>query len=277
MTAPTSSQLARLSMNQATVPRWTVPELIDGCARAGYGGVGLWRHRLEDLDLTSVAMKTSRHGLKITSLCRAGWFLTPNGSPERTRAEDNRRAVDEAALLGAATLVVVCGPASDRNLAGARRAVTESIAELSVYAGEHGVTLAVEPMHPVYCGDRSVIVTLAQALDVLDEVAAANVGLVLDSYHLWWDPQLAPGVAQASGRILAAQLADWLAPPPDPLNGRGMLGDGNIDLRAFCRQVDDTGFSGLYEVEIFNPDVWRADPMETATIAAQRYLAYAAP
>jgi sugar phosphate isomerase/epimerase len=272
-----SSLLARLSMNQATVPRWSVPELIDGCARAGYGGVGLWRERLEGLDLAAVAKKAARHDLEITSLCRAGWFLAMDGSMERTRAEDNRRAVDEAALLGAGTLVVVCGPASDRDLGAARRAVTESIAELARYAGEQGVTLAIEPMHPVYCGDRSVIVTLAQSLGVLDAVAAANVGVVLDSYHLWWDPELALGVARASGRILAAQLADWLAPPPHPLKGRGMLGDGTIDLRSFCRLVESTGFSGRFEVEIFNPDVWGADPAETASVAGQRYLAYAAP
>jgi sugar phosphate isomerase/epimerase len=264
-------------MNQATVPRWSVPELIDGCARAGYGGVGLWRDRLEGLDLTAVAKRAARLDLQITSLCRAGWFLAPDDSAQRARAEDNCRAVDEAAMLGARALVVVCGPAAGRDLAAARRAVTESVAELACYATGQGVTLAVEPMHPVYCGDRSVIVTLAQSLAVVGAVAPDYVGVVLDSYHLWWDPELELGVSQAGGRIVSAQLADWLAPPPHPLNGRGMLGEGTIDLRAFCRLVDSAGFSGLFEVEIFNPDVWRVEPEETARVAAERYLAHAAP
>jgi sugar phosphate isomerase/epimerase len=287
MNGSSSPEAARLSMNQATVPRWSIPELLDGCARAGYGGVGLWRDRLEDLDLRAVAKKAARLELEVTSLCRAGWFLAAEDSARRARAKDNRRAVDEAALLGARTLVVVCGPAGDRDLTGARRAVTEAVAELARYAAEQGVTLGIEPMHPLYCGDRSVIVTLAQSLGVLSAVALDNdgperigpepLGVVLDSYHLWWDPELAPGVARAAGRILAVQLADWLAPPPHPLNGRGMLGDGTIDLRAFCRLVEAAGFRGLFEVEIFNPDVWAADPAETVGVVSQRYLAHAAP
>jgi sugar phosphate isomerase/epimerase len=277
MTRTPPPELARLSMNQATVPRWSVPQLMDGCARAGYGGVGLWRERLEGFDLAAVAKQAARLELEITSLCRAGWFLAADDSMHRTRAEDNRHAVDEAALLGARTLVVVCGPAGDHDLAAARRAVTESLGELAYYAAEQGVTLGIEPMHPVYCGDRSVIVTLAQSISVLDAVAPANVGIVLDSYHLWWDPELVPSIARASERITAVQLADWLAPPPHPLNGRGMLGDGTIDLRAFCRLVDSTGFNGRFEVEIFNPDVWGADPAETTRVAAQRYLSHAAP
>ena len=277
MTPSPPPELARLSMNQATVPRWSIPELIDGCARAGYGGVGLWRDRLEGLDLSAVAKQATLGGLEITSLCRAGWFLAPNATGQGTRAEDNRRAVDEAAMLGARALVVVCGPACGRDLVAARQAVTESVAELAGYATGQGVAVAIEPMHPLYCGDRSVIVTLAQSLAVLDAVAAEDTGVVLDSYHLWWDPELEQGVKRAGGRILAVQLADWLAPPPHPLNGRGMLGDGTIDLRAFCRLVRSAGFSGLFEVEIFNPDVWGVEPDETTRVVAKRYLAHAAP
>jgi sugar phosphate isomerase/epimerase len=276
VSSSSSSELARLAMNQATVPRWSVAELIEGCARAGYGGVGLWRDRLDGLDLATVAKRAARLDLEITSLCRAGWFLMDDDGP-LARIEDNRRAVDEAAALGARTLAVVCGPAGRYDLPAARRAVTESIAELADYAAEQEVTLGIEPMHPVYCGDRSVIVTLDQSLGVLGTVGRDDIGLVLDSYHLWWDPELARDVARAAGRIFAVQLADWLAPPPHPLNGRGMLGEGSIDLRAFCRLVDSTGFSGLFEVEVFNPDVWHRDPAETTRLAAERYLTYAAP
>jgi sugar phosphate isomerase/epimerase len=264
--------VARLAMNQATVPRWSAAELIEGCARAGYGGVGLWRDRLGEEGGAALARRAERCGLAITSLCRGGWFLAAEEGERRARHEDNRRAVEEAAELGAAMLVLVCGPAPDRDLEAGRQQVVEAIAALAEHARPAGVRLAIEPMHPLYCGDRSVIVTLAQATAIARRLAPDDtVGVVVDSYHLWWDPELPGALAGAGERILGVQLADWLAPPPDPLNGRGMLGDGSIDLARFCALVDGTGYRGPVEVEIFNPEVWAQEPAEVLTLAAARY------
>jgi sugar phosphate isomerase/epimerase len=267
-------------MNQATVPRWSTVELVDGCARAGFGGAGLWRQRLDGLDLTRLCKQVISAGIEVSSLCRGGFFLAPEAALRKQRAEDNRRAVDEAAMLGARVLMLVCGPATDRDLVGARTAVAEAVAELAAYARTVGVPLAVEAMHPLYCADRSVVVTLAQALSVAEAAACASggtVGVVLDSYHVWWDPELESSVRQATGHVLGVQLADWVVPLADTLNGRGMLGDGSIDFKNFKRLVVETGYDGLEEIEIFNPAIWERDPAEVLDLAAARYQQHVAP
>jgi len=266
-----SAARRELSMNQATVPRWRASEVIEGCARAGYAGVGLWRDRVQEEGPAKLARLARQAGVQVTSLCRGGFFLAPAPEEAKARMDDNRRAVDEAAMLGAPVLALVCGPAPDRDLAGARKAVAAAIAELASYAAPAGVALGIEPLHPLYCGDRSVVVTLAQALSIARSTGTGRTGVVLDSYHLWWDPDLESDIAAAQDDILLVQLADWLAPPPDPLNGRGMLGDGCIDLRGFCRSVRSAGYAGPLEVEIFNPDVWALEPARALEVVARRY------
>ncbi|MHB1599605.1 MAG: sugar phosphate isomerase/epimerase family protein [Acidimicrobiales bacterium] len=274
-TSPSTS-LGRLAMNQATIPRWSTAEAIEGCTRAGYGAIGLWRDRLEPDGATRAGKLARAAGLAISSLCRGGWFCAPDAAGRRERAADNRRAVDEATELGAAMLVLVCGPAATKDLGAGRREVSDAIAELAEYARPAGVPLAVEPMHPMYCGDRSVVVTLPQALRIARSVVEGGVGVVLDSYHLWWDPDLTASIASAAGNVLGVQLADWLAPPPHPLEGRGMLGDGTIELRRFLELADTTGYTGPVEVEIFNREVWQADPTETLAVVARRYAEHVA-
>jgi sugar phosphate isomerase/epimerase len=271
-----SSGLERLAMNQATVPRWTAEEAIDGCARAGYAAVGLWRDRVSESGAGNLVRRARAAGVEISSLCRGGWFCAADEAGRRARMEDNFRAVEEAATLGAMALVLVCGPAMNKDLPAGRRQVGEAIAELAEFAAPSRVPLAIEPMHPVYCADRSVVVTLDQALRLASSAPAGQVGVMIDSYHVWWDPELGTALSAARDRVLGLQLADWIAPPPDPLNGRGMLGEGSIDLRGFCRVVDATGYRGPIEVEIFNPTVWAVEPDTTLQVVADRYRKYVA-
>lgn len=259
----------RLSINQATVPSWSTSALLEGAAEAGFGGVGLWRDRLEEMGTTRIAARAAELGIKISSLCRGGWFDAPDEAGRRARMLDNRHAVEEAAELGAQTLVLVPGPAATRDLEAGRAYIAEAITELKELAAAQSVTLGVEAMHPMYCGDRSAIVTLTQALGL-------GVGVVIDTYHLWWDPQLDQSLAASAGRIVSFQLADWIAPPPDPLNGRGMIGDGCIDLRRFSQLVDSADYKGLIETEIFHPDVWALDPRETLALISSRYKEHVA-
>jgi sugar phosphate isomerase/epimerase len=213
--------------------------------------------------------------------------------------DDNRRAVEEAAALQARTLVLVCGPAAGHDLESSRAYVAEAIGELAEFAAGSDVALGIEPMHPVYCGDRSVVVTLGQALAMVEPHPAARVGVVIDAYHVWWDPELATRVAAAgrahikgsprthgeasefvankgakssSGRILGYHVCDWLVPPPDHLNGRGMMGDGVIDLRGLRRMIDAAGYEGPIEAEIFNPSVWALPGEEAMEMICRRYL-----
>lgn len=272
---PTAS-LARLSINQETIKQWSLPELAEGCVKAGIGQVGLWRAPIQAYGVERTARLLSDAGLTVTSLCRGG-FLTALDPAERTRAlDDNRRAVDEAAAVATGTLVLVSGglPPGCRDLYGARERVAEALAELAPYAAERGVRLAIEPLHPMFASDRCVVSTLAQALDLAERFPAERVGVVVDTYHLWWDDRAPAEIARAGagGRIHAFQLADWITPlPAGVLLGRGQLGDGSVDFRAFRTAVEAAGYDGPIEVEIFNEALWARDGAEVLAEVAARY------
>jgi sugar phosphate isomerase/epimerase len=246
------ADLSRLSLNQATTPRWGVAEAVAGCVRAGIPSIGLWRDKVAAAGLHESARLVRDAGLRVSSLCRGGYFPAATARERAARIDDNRRAIDEAAELGADVLVLVCGPAPDRDIAAARRMVEDGIAELLPSAQERAVRLGIEPLHPMFAGDRSVIVTLGEANRLVARLGSPLVGVVIDVYHVWWDPDILAEIARAAGHILGFHLNDWLAPPPDVLFGRGMLGDGIIDIRSLRIAVDAAGYRGPTEVEIFN-------------------------
>ncbi|MEW2062630.1 sugar phosphate isomerase/epimerase [Streptomyces sp. YPW6] len=276
----TDDGLARLSINQETVKQWSLPELAAGCVAAGVGQVGLWRAPVRAYGVERTARLLAGAGLTVTSLCRGGFF-TALDPAERARAlDDNRAAIDEAAALSTDTLVLVSGglPPGSRDLHGARERVAEALAVLAPYAAERGVRLAIEPLHPMYAADRCVVSTLAQALDLAERFPAGQVGVVVDTYHLWWDDAAPAQIARAgrAGRIHSFQLADWITPlPAGVLLGRGQLGDGSVDFRAFRREVESAGFEGPIEVEIFNEALWARDGAEALAEVVERYLRHA--
>ncbi|WP_030512378.1 sugar phosphate isomerase/epimerase family protein [Microbispora rosea] len=271
----------RLSLNQWTTRRWSVREAVDGCVRHGIPAIGLWRENVAEHGLAATAKLVTDAGLRVSSLCRGG-FLT---GPDRG-LDDNRAAIDEAAALGAACLVLVVGglpgippgggprPGFSRDLAEARARVAEALALLAPYAADCGVRLALEPLHPVYCADRAVLSTLGQALDLAERYPAEQVGLVVDTFHVWWDPEVLAQIARAAGRIASYQVSDFLVPlPADPLLGRGMMGDGVIDFGPLTAAVEAAGYRGDVEVEIFNADIWAADPDEVLATMKRRFAA----
>lgn len=212
-------------------------------------------------------------GLRVSSLCRGGWFPAATAAERKRRIDDNFLAVDEAAGLGTGVLVLVCGPAPDRDLDAARSMVADGIAAVVPYAKERDVRLAIEPLHPMFAGDRSVIVTLRQALDLAERFSADRVGVVVDVYHVWWDPEVMDQIARAGKRILGFHVSDWLVPTPDFLKGRGMMGDGVIQLRRLRTAVDAAGYDGPIEVEILNQSLWDTPGDEILTLMKERYLA----
>ena len=274
-------RLARLSLNQRTVPRWSLPELVERCTEAGIGAIGLWREPVADYGLTRTARLVHDAGLRVSSLCRGG-FLTAEDPAERAAAiQDNLRALDEAAELRAASVVLVVGgmPAGSTDLAGARRRVQDALTVLAPAARERGVRLALEALHPMFCADRSVLSTLRQALHLADAADAVGVGreptvgVVVDAYHVWWDPEVWSTIAEAGPRILAFQVSDWVLPlTADVLLARGMMGDGHIDVRALRTCVDSAGYAGDIEVEIFNQALWDSDPDAVLGLLVKRYL-----
>ncbi|MFJ9676757.1 sugar phosphate isomerase/epimerase family protein [Streptomyces sp. NPDC101194] len=270
----------RLSINQETIKQWSLPELAEGCAKAGIDKVGLWRAPVQEYGVESTAALLADNGLTVTSLCRGGFF-TALDPAERARAlDDNRAAIDEAAALSTDTLVLVSGglPAGSKDLQGARERVADALGQLAPYAAERGVRLAIEPLHPMFASDRCVVSTLSQALDIAERFPADQVGVVVDTYHVWWDDRAPAQIARAgaAGRIHSFQLADWITPlPAGVLLGRGQLGDGAVDFRAFRSLVEDAGFDGPIEVEIFNEGLWARDGAEVLAEVASRYAEHA--
>ena len=260
----------RLSLNTMTTKNFRLREAVEAAAAAGLPAIGLWRDRVAEAGLDAAAKLVRDHGLRVSSLCRGG-FLT---GIDDSALEDNRRAIDEAATLGAPELVMVAGGIPDRDLPGARQRLADRLAELVPYAAQRDVRLALEPLHPVFCADRAVISTLAQALELAAPHPAHAVGVVVDTFHVWWDPELATGIAAAGvqGRISSFQVCDWLVPmAADPLVSRGMMGDGVIDFAAVTQLVAAAGYAGDVEVEIFNEDVWATDGHTVIETMKQRY------
>jgi sugar phosphate isomerase/epimerase len=261
-----------LSINLATLgQQFDLRQACEACAKQGIEWVAPWRDQLASTGITEAAKILAGNGLKVTGLCRGGMFtVDPNA------IDDNKRAIDEAAAIGANHLVLVVGglPAGSRDLAGARQTAADGIAAVLPYARAAKMPLAIEPLHPLYAPDRAVINMLAQALDLCDALGE-GAGVVLDTYHLWWDPELLPQIARAGRgkRILAHHISDFLVPTRDLLNDRGMMGDGVIDFRGFRRAVEAAGFTGPQEVELFSREWWGKPGDEVITTCIERYEA----
>lgn len=268
--------MKRFSLNQATTQNWPLPDVAAASAGAGLSWIGLWREPVQEYGPDRAAKLVADAGLRVSSLCRGGFFTAADPADRRRRIDDNRRAIDEAATLGADVLVLVSGglPEGSRDLDGARAMVRDGLADLAPYAGERGVRLAIEPLHPMFCSDRCVVSSLGQAVDLAEQFPATQVGVVVDAYHVWWDPDVYAQIARAGagGRILSYQVCDWITPlPAGVLTGRGMMGDGVIELRRLREACDAAGYDGPIEVEIFNDDLWAQPGPSVLETAIDRY------
>ena len=262
-----------LSINTATVRRqrgvdWPLPQILDACAARGIRAVSPWRDQVAAAGLDATARQLRALGLELSGYCRGGMFTYTDAASRQQASDDNRRALDEACTLGAACLVLVVGGlpgalqgrAAHHDIAAAREQVAEGIAALLQHARERRMPLAIEPLHPMYAADRACVNTLRQALDLCDRLdpgRSGALGVAVDAYHVWWDPELQAQVARAgTDRLLALHVCDWLVPTTDLLNDRGMMGDGVIDLKQLRRWAEDAGFAGYAEVEIFSANNW---------------------
>ncbi len=271
---------ARLSLNTITTKTWTLAQAIEGCARHGIPGITVWRDRLQEMGVAAAAQSLRTHGLAVTGLCRGGMFPASDAAGRKAAIDDSLRAIDEAQAIGAACLILVVGglPPGSKDIAGARAQVSDGIAAILPHARAANMPLAIEPLHPMQAADRACINTLGQALDVCDALDPGHtgaLGVAVDVYHVWWDPQLAAQVARAGKtRLLAHHICDWLVPTTDLAFDRGMMGDGIIDLPSIRALVDGAGYTGFSEVEIFSArNWWQRDPDEVLGIIKERYLA----
>ncbi|MCW5719610.1 MAG: sugar phosphate isomerase/epimerase [Devosia sp.] len=253
-----------ISLNLATTrQQWGFAEAVDGCLRAGITAISPWRDQIAAIGLDEAARIVRANGLQVTGVCRGGMFPADSAEGRQKAIDDNLRAIDEAAALKADCLVLVVGglPGGSKDIVGARHMVSEGIAAMLPHARASGVKIAIEPLHPMYAADRACVNTIDQALDIC-EMLGETVGVAIDVYHVWWDPNLAGAIARAGRmkRIFAHHICDWLVPTRDMLLDRGMMGDGVIDLPGIRRQIEDAGFFGPQEVEIFSQDNWWKRP-----------------
>ena len=270
-----------LSLNTVTVKeKWGLADCIEGCARHGIPGISPWRDVLHAMGVDAAARQIREAGLTVTGLCRGGMFPAADAAGRAAAIEDNRRAIAEAHALGAQCLVMVCGglPPGSKDLPGARAMVRDGLFAILDEARAAGVTIALEPLHPMTCADRSVLSTLGQALDLCEELGA-GAGVALDVYHVWWDPDLARQMARATHggktRIAAFHACDWLVPTTDLVFDRGMPGDGVIDIAAIRRLAEATGYDGFTEVELLSRRWWAEEPDHVLRLIKERHDAIA--
>jgi sugar phosphate isomerase/epimerase len=265
--------LDQLSLNLHTVRRqWSLPQAVEACARHGYQGVAPWRDMVQEIGTAEAARIFRANGMRVTGYCRGGLFAAAGFDKFAEAVDDNKRMIDEAAAIGAECIVMIGGglaPGS-RDLAAARRMFMDGIAAILPHARAAGIPLALEPMHPMYAADRGCVVTLSEMLDICDTLGD-GLGVAVDVYHVWWDPDLARQIARAGTRIISHHICDWLVPTRHMLTDRGMMGDGVIDIPAIRRMVEAAGYCGIQEVEIFSEDWWSRPGDEVLSVAKERF------
>lgn len=267
---------SRLCVHTMTTKPWPIEVAMDKYAAAGIGGITVWRQWLEGRDIAKTGDELRAHNLEVVSLCRGGFFPSKTEEEFAAAVEDNRKAVREAAELGTDLVVLVCGAVPGKPLEESRRQIADGIEKVLPLAEELGVRLGIEPLHPMYADDRSAINTLASANDVCDWIDHRLVGIALDVYHVWWDPDLEGAIRRtaANDRLFSFHVCDWMTPTTDLLNDRGLMGEGCIDVPGIRNLVESNGFSGFNEVEIFSNRWWDRDQDEFLEAIKHAYLSH---
>lgn len=264
MSAKTLTDLSQLCIHTITTKPWTIEEAAKNFAASGVKGITVWRDALEGRNIRKTGESLRDQGFDIVSLCRGGFFPDIDKTKRAAAIAENKRAIDEAAELGTTMVVLVCGAEPRQSLEDSRKQIRDGIEALLPYAENAGVKLSIEPLHPMYADTRSAINTLGQANDMAEALNSPWVGVAVDVYHLWWDPDLEQEVKRCGkhGNLLAFHICDWNVPTTDLLLDRGLMGEGCIPLRAIRGWVEETGFKGFYEVEIFSNKFWKEDQSE---------------
>ncbi|HET7780900.1 MULTISPECIES: sugar phosphate isomerase/epimerase [Pseudarthrobacter] len=277
-----TADFARLSINSATTKKWTLAQVVEGCVNAGIPAIGPWRDRVAEAGLDKAARLIKDAGLRVSSLCRGGFLTAPDAAGQAAALADNRAAILEAVALDTRELFLVVGGLApgEKDVVAARRRVADRLADLVPFARENGVRLVLEPLHPMYAADRALISTLGQALDLAAPFDASAVGVAVDTFHVWWDPELKPQIERAGreGRLASYQVCDFNMPiAADPLLSRGYMGDGVVDFATIGAWVRDAGYTGDIEVEIFNQDIWGTDGNTVLATVKERYAELVLP
>jgi len=276
MPAQALTDYSRLGIHTITTKPWSIEEATDRYAAAGVRGITVWRQWLDRRDIAQVGRSLRMAGIEIVSLCRGGFFPATDAAGRQAAIDDNLKAIDEAEALGAPLIVLVCGADPGQPLEESRRQIADGIVAVLDRARQANVRLAIEPLHPMYADTRSAINTLRQANDMCEQIDSPMLGVTVDVYHLWWDPDLKAQI-QRSGRtrrIFSFHVCDWRTPTEDLLNDRGLMGEGCIDIRQIRGWVEDNGFDGFVEVEIFSNRYWAIGQAEFLEKIKEAFLTF---
>ncbi|MBN1221565.1 MAG: sugar phosphate isomerase/epimerase [Anaerolineae bacterium] len=267
---------SKLCIHTITTQPWPIEEAIERYATVGVKGMTVWRQALEGRDPAPIGERIRAAGLSIVSLCRGGFFPGLDQTARQAAIDDNLKAIDEAAALGAPLIVLVCGAVLGQLLAESRRQIKEGITTVLPHAEACNVKLAIEPLHPMYADSRSAINTIKQANDMAEAISSPYVGVAVDVYHLWWDPDLESEIRRCgrAGNLLAFHVCDWKTPTKDMLNDRGLMGEGCIPIPTIRGWVEAAGFDGFNEVEIFSHRYWAMDQAGFLQEIKEAYLKY---
>ena len=255
------SDLSRLCVHTITTKPWTIEQAAKNFSEAGIRGITVWRDALNGRDIKQTGQLLRELNLEIVSLCRGGFFPHISSTGRQEAIDDNRKAIDEAEALGAPLIVLVCGAVPGQSLSESRKQIRDGIAAVLPHAEAAGVKLAIEPLHPMYADSRSAINTLCQANNLAEELNSPWLGIALDVYHLWWDPNLEQEIKRCgqNDNLSAFHICDWKCPTLDMLNDRGLMGEGCINIKEIRGWVEESGFKGFIEVEIFSNLYWDKD------------------
>jgi sugar phosphate isomerase/epimerase len=269
------SSLARLCLHTVTTKPWPLATAASRYAQAGVKGITVWRDAAQaHPDGCKAAGQVCREeGLEIVSYVRGGFFTGLDSVTRQKAIDENKQIIDEAAALGAPLIVLVCGATPGQSLFTSRAQIRDALAVLLPYAQQAGVKLGIEPLHPMYADSRCAVNTMTQALDLALELQHPHIGVTVDVYHLWWDDRLQTEIARCgqAGKLFSFHLCDWKNPPTDFLNDRGLMGEGVINLPEIRGWVEQTGFSGFNEVEIFSTRYWAMNQDEFLRLIVEAY------
>ena len=261
MMASTLKDLSKLCVHTQTTRPWSIETCVKNYSKAGIQGITIWRNVLENKNLTDIKALLDDHGMEVVSLCRGGFFPSADELTRKITIEDNLWAIVQASAVGAPLIVLVCGADGRQSLEKSRDQIAEGIMRILPEAQSAGVKLAIEPLHPMYAGDRSAVNTLKQANDMAEMINSDWVGVAVDVYHLWWDSTLKSEIRRCADlhKLFAFHVCDWNVPTVDFLNDRGLMGDGCINIQEIRGWVEDAGFKGYNEVEVFSDKYWATD------------------
>ena len=265
--------LSKLAIHTQTNKPWTLEQCIAGYVAADVPGISVWRHVLEPMGADAAGAMLRDAGLHVSALVRGGFFPSADAAERQAAIDENRVCLDEAAAIGAEMVVLVVGAEPGVSLDEARKQVADGVAACLPHAESLGVKLAIEPLHPMYAGDKSCINRMAEAREVCRRLDHPLLGIAVDVYHVWWDPDLETEIRLGGeqGTLFAFHVCDWRVPTRDLLTDRTLMGEGCIDIRQVRGWMDEAGFDGYTEVEIFSEDYWSMDQNEYLALIKDAY------